>query len=125
MLTRSVLVIEDEAVVALFLSETLSELEYDVFAVAASGRQAIALAERHRPALAIVDVRLRGDMDGLDTARARALNAQFGIPSILLSGYPEALRNAHSKGVAPLAVLNKPYTPEQLESVLADAFAHR
>lgn len=71
----------------------------------------------------MVDVRLKGDLDGLDTARV--LSTQLGIPSILLSGDPEALRNAGSKGVAPLAVLNKPYTPEQLESALADAFAHR
>lgn len=123
MLTRSVLVIEDEAVVALFLSDLLSELNYEVCAVTATGRQAIELAAHHRPALAMVDVRLKGDLDGLDTAHA--LNSQFGIPSILLSGDPDALRSAHSKGVSPLAVLNKPYTPEQLESVLADAFARR
>ena len=123
MLTRSVLVIEDEAVVALFLSDLLSDLHYEVCAVAATGRQAIELAARHRPALAMVDVRLKGDLDGLETARA--LSAQFGIPSILLSGDPEALRSARSKGVAPLAILNKPYTPQQLESALADAFAHR
>jgi CheY-like chemotaxis protein len=121
MFTRSVLVIEDEAVVALFLSDVLSDLNYEVCAVAASGRHAIELAERHRPALAMVDVRLKGDLDGLDTARA--LRTRFGIPSILLSGDPEALRNAEQKGVVPLAVLNKPYTPEQLETVLAGAFA--
>lgn len=123
MLTRSVLVIEDEAVVALFLSDLLSDLNYEVCAVAASGRRAIELAAQHRPTFAMVDVRLKGDLDGLDTARA--LSAQFGIPSVLLSGDPDALRSARSKGVAPLAVLNKPYTPEQLEAVLADAFAHR
>jgi CheY-like chemotaxis protein len=123
MLTRSVLVIEDEAVVALFLSDILTELNYAVCAVAASGRQALELAAQHRPDFAMVDIRLKGDLDGLDTART--LRAQFGIPSILLSGDPEALRSAQSKGVTPLAVLNKPYTPEQLETALADAFAHR
>lgn len=121
MLTRSVLVIEDEAVVALFLSDILTDLNYEVCAVAASGRDALAQAARHRPALAMVDVRLKGDLDGLDTAGA--LHAQFGIPSILLSGDPEALRSAKQRGVTPIAVLTKPYTPEQLETVLAGALA--
>ena len=120
MVTRSVLVIEDDAVVALSLSDALVELNHNVCAIAASGRQAIELAGRHRPALAMADIRLKGDLDGLDTARA--LSAQFGIPSILLSGDPEALSSARGKGVGPLAVLNM---PEQLESVLANAFAYR
>ena len=121
MLTRSVLVIEDEAVVALFLSDILADLNYDVCAVAAIGREAIALAARHRPTLAMVDVRLKGEFDGFDTARA--LRAQFGIPSLLLSGDPDALRNAADRGVTPIAVLSKPYTPEQLKLGLADVFA--
>lgn len=123
MLTRLVLVIEVEAVDALFLSDILAELNYDVCSGAASGRQANALVAHRHPALAMVDVRPKGDLDSLDTARAPS--AQFSILSILLSGDTDALRSAQSKGVAPLAVLNKPYTPELLESVLANAFVHR
>lgn len=50
MLTRSVPVIEDEAVVALFLSDILRDLKHEICAVAASGREGLALAARHRPA---------------------------------------------------------------------------
>jgi two-component system, response regulator PdtaR len=114
-------VVEDEAVVALFLADLLAELNYDVCGVAATGREAIALAAERRPDIAMVDVRLKGDLDGLDTARQ--LNDQFNIRSVLLSGDPEALRAAASRGVSPLGILNKPYTPDQLESVLARAFA--
>ena len=121
MVTRSVLVIEDEAVVALFLSDILSDLNYTVCAVAATGREGLALAAKHRPMLAMVDVRLKGDLDGIDTARE--LDVRFGIPSILLSGDPHALSSARQRGVSPLAVLNKPYTPQQLEAALAGAFA--
>jgi hypothetical protein len=103
MVRRSVPVIEDEAVVALFLSDILCE--------------GIELAAHHRPSLAMVDVRLKG----LDTARE--FDTRFGIPSILLSGDPSALTGARGRGVSPLAVLNKPYTPDQLEAAPADAFA--
>lgn len=118
--SRTVLVIEDEAVVAMFLADVLADLNYDVCAIAPTGRQALELAAEHRPDIAMVDVRLKGDLDGLDTARE--LSAQFGIRSVLLSGDPEALRSAQSRGVSPVAVLNKPYTPEQLESVMSRAF---
>ena len=119
--SRTVLVIEDEAVVALFLTDVLEELNYQVCAVAASGRQAVALASQHRPDLAMVDVRLKGDIDGIETALQ--LQDQFGIRSILLSGDPEALRSVESRGISPVAVLSKPYTPEQLRTILIQAFA--
>jgi CheY-like chemotaxis protein len=119
--SRTVLVVEDEAVVALFLADLLSELNYEVCGIAPTGREAIALAAERRPDIAMVDVRLRGDLDGLDTARQ--LNDQFSIRSVLLSGDPEALSTAASRGVSPIGILNKPYTPDQLESVLARYFA--
>lgn len=118
--SRTVLVVEDEAVVALFLTDVLSEMNCEVCGVAASGRDALALAAKHKPHVAMVDVRLKGDVDGIETARALG---ELGVRCVLLSGDPESLRSATSRGVSPVGVLNKPYTPEQLESVLARAFA--
>lgn len=105
----------------MFLADVLAELNYEVSGVAPTGREALALAAERRPDIAMVDVRLKGDLDGLDTARK--LNDEFNVRSVLLSGDPEALRSAASRGVSPIGILNKPYTPEQLESVLARAFA--
>ena len=119
--SRIVLIVEDEAVVALFLADVLAELNYEVCGVAPTGREALALAAERRPDFAMVDLRLKGDLDGLDTARK--LSDELNIRSILLSGDPEALRSAASRGVSPIGILNKPYTPEQLEAVLARAFA--
>jgi two-component system, response regulator PdtaR len=123
MVTRSFLVIETKAGAALLVSDRLAQFNSNVCALAVSGRQAIGLAARRRPGQAMVDVRLKGDLDGPDTARA--LGAQLDNPSILLSGDPEALHTARSKGVAPPAVLEKPYTPAQLEPVLAGGFVQR
>jgi CheY-like chemotaxis protein len=121
MRSRTVLVIEDEAVVALFLTDVLEELNCQVCAVAPSGRAALDLAAKHRPDLAMVDVRLKGDLDGVETALQ--LHDQFGIRSVLLSGDPEALRTAQSRGVEPIAVLTKPYTPDQVRKILNQAFS--
>lgn len=117
----TVLVVEDEAVVAMFLADVLAELNYEVCGVAPTGRAALALAAERRPDFAMVDVRLKGDLDGLDTARK--LNDEFNIRSVLLSKDPDALRSAATRGVSPIGILDKPYTPDQLESVLARAIA--
>jgi two-component system, response regulator PdtaR len=119
--SRTVLVVEDEAVVALFLTDVLEDLKHIVCTVASSGREALTLAAQHRPDLAMVDVRLKGDLNGVETAAL--LYDQLGIRSILLSGDPDALRAAQASRAAPIAVLSKPYTPEQLQSVLSQAFA--
>jgi len=121
MRSRTVLVIEDEAVVALFLTDVLEEMNCQVCAVAPSGRAALDLAAKHRPDLAMVDVRLKGDLDGVETALQ--LHNRFGIRSVLLSGDPEALQTAQSRGVEPIAVLTKPYTPEQVRKILNQAFS--
>jgi hypothetical protein len=86
MVTRSFLVIETKAGAALLVSDRLAQFNSNVCALAVSGRQAIGLAARRRPGQAMVDVRLKGDLDGPDTARA--LGAQLDNPSILLSGVP-------------------------------------
>jgi DNA-binding NarL/FixJ family response regulator len=63
-----VLLVEDEPLLALAVADALVEAGYEVCGVAESAAAAIALAVEHRPELAIVDVRLAGNRDGIDTA---------------------------------------------------------
>src|SRR3546814_6121895 len=60
-----VLIVEDEALVALFLEDTLDTLGYRCCGVADNAEEAVSLAQARRPALALVDVGLRGDRDGI------------------------------------------------------------
>ena len=63
-----VLLVEDELLLALAVADALIEAGYEVCGVAESASAALALAVDHRPDLAVVDVRLMGDRDGIDTA---------------------------------------------------------
>src|SRR3546814_18717910 len=63
-----VLIVEDEALVALFLEDTLDTLGYRCCGVADNAEEAVSLAQARRPALALVDVGLRGDRDGIALA---------------------------------------------------------
>ena len=103
---RRVLVIEDDALVASCLCELLHDLEYAVIGPASTGPEALSLAELHRPDIAIVDIRLNGEMDGIDVARA--FDERFGIAVIFLSGSCDETVMTRAQGVRPVRFLRKP-----------------
>src|SRR3546814_12560374 len=78
-----VLIVEDEALVALFLEDTLDTLGYRCCGVADNAEEAVSLAQARRPALALVDVGLRGDRDGIALA---ADLTELGIAVVFLTG---------------------------------------
>lgn len=116
-----VLIVEDEQLVALSLSCMIEDLEHEVCAVADSGAKAIEAATRHQPSLALVDLRIKGSMDGIDTARTLLA---MGIPSIILSGdgNPDTLARARDAGA--VAFVMKPYSLDELRAALGKAAAH-
>ena len=112
------LVAEDEFLVALDLQTTLEENGYEVCGLAATAGDAVALAEQHRPNLALVDVNLARGSNGLDAVAA--LKQEFGIPAIVVTGHATA-KDAQKAGA--LGCLTKPFDPRSLlpliDSVLA------
>ncbi|MDQ7248006.1 response regulator [Dongia sedimenti] len=111
-----VLVVEDDFLVAMQIEATLAEAGFAVAGVAASGEEAIDLAGSVRPALALMDIRLAGTMDGVDAALV--LFRKLGIRCIFATAHndPEVRRRATP--AEPLGWLRKPYTmPALLEAV--------
>lgn len=108
----SILVVEDEGIVAQDLQETLVRLGYRVSGVVSEGAQAIAMARKLRPELVVMDVSLRGDVDGIQAARAIQEHAR--IPIIFLTGHrdTQTLRRAVLTG--PLGYLVKPFQETEL-----------
>lgn len=104
-----VLVAEDEAITALALELTLSAHGFEVCGPAASGAEARSVAERARPAVAIVDVWLKDGITG--HLVARDLQARLGIPVILMSGHADA-NTARESGAA--GFLPKPFSDRDL-----------
>lgn len=117
---RKVLVVEDDALVALGIRATMEELGYDVVGVANSEPEAIRLAAETRPDLALMDIRLKGSSDGIDAARR--LRAEFGVRSVYLSAYTDHHTMARVQGTYPLGFVQKPYSSAQLRTALDLAF---
>lgn len=109
-------VIEDDAIIAMYLAEALDELGYEVVATAQSGSEALTQLEGKQADAALVDINLRGGMDGV--AVAIELRKRFDLPALFLSG---ALGNdvmERAAAARPLGFLQKPVLPTQLDTAL-------
>lgn len=111
-----IMIVEDDALVGLGIRLTVGELGYDVVGIAASEPEAIKLAAETRPRLALMDIRLRGPVDGIDTARR--LRSEFNIRSIYLSAYADEPTLSRVAQTYPLGFVQKPYSAAQLRSAL-------
>ena len=113
-----VLVVEDEALIALETSSHLEDWGYAVCGVAASGSEALRQAEQTRPELALVDVNLGGD-DGV--MLARILRERYGTAVLFLTGSSDPLSRRRMAAARPSGCVFKPYSPAELRAAVAGA----
>ena len=108
-----ILVVEDEAIVSADIEMKLDRLGYVVAAVATSGEVAIQKAREVRPNLALMDIRLDGSMDGIETAQA--LKDRFNIPVIYLTAYADQSTLDRAKLTQPHGYIAKPFDERDLQ----------
>jgi len=112
----SVLVVDDERLVAREIAEDLQELGYEVPATASTVDEALALAREKRPDLVLLDVRIRGPRDGIDAAGL--LRDRLRIPVVFLTACSDIETLARAKATDPFAYLLKPVSPTELRSAV-------
>jgi PAS domain S-box-containing protein len=110
----SILVVEDEAVVALDLKLLLQEFGHVVTGIAASGREALEMAARVRPDLVLMDVRLQGPMDGIGAAER--LREWQDLPVIFLTSHSDDDTVRRAARVGAYGYLTKPFQPRELRA---------
>jgi CheY-like chemotaxis protein len=108
----SILVVDDEFIIANSLSLQVEEMGYAVCGVAATAREAVDLAQTHRPDIVLMDVRLKGEEDGVDAALA--IHATTGSKVIFITGSREPATMARIELDHATAVLFKPIYGQQL-----------
>lgn len=116
-----ILVVEDEAVIAQDLSDSLSELGYAVTAAVPSGEEAIAIAEKEAVNLAIVDIKLAGTMDGIQAA-AR-LHASHSVPTVFLTVHSDDQVLRRVAATQPYGFILKPFETNELRCAVEIALA--
>ncbi|MGD0783442.1 MAG: response regulator [Candidatus Aminicenantales bacterium] len=112
-----VLVVEDEAIIAMDLSATLRRQGCVVIGPAATGEDSIARAGAERPDLVLMDIRLRGPMNGLEAARV--IKARWGIPVVFLTAYEENDRPGHLSPENGSPRVIKPFSENDIALVLS------
>jgi PAS domain S-box-containing protein len=111
-----ILVVEDEGVVAADIEECLKKLGYSVVASAATAAAAIRKAVEKEPDLVLMDIRLKGPVDGVDAADE--LHHRLGIPVVFLTAYADAEILERAKRTCPSGYILKPFDERSLRSAI-------
>ncbi len=114
MAKAKILVVEDEGIAAEDIKSSLEGMGYEVPATAFRGNEAIAKAEELRPDLVLMDIMLKGDMDGIEAAEQ--IRSRFGIPSIYLTAYADEEILQRVKITESYGYIIKPYVDRELRS---------
>ncbi|MBS0520192.1 MAG: response regulator [Proteobacteria bacterium] len=112
-----VLVIEDEAVIALDVADIVRSAGHEVVGVAATEKAAVELARSHSPHLVLADIQLRGADSGISAVKE--ILRTMTVPVIFITGYPERLLTGTQ--VEPAFVISKPFDPDLLRAAIAQA----
>jgi CheY-like chemotaxis protein len=106
------LIVEDEAIVAMEIEHRLKTLGYDVCDVSSSGEKAIILAEQHKPDVILMDIKLKGSMNGL--IAAKIIKEKFLIPSVFVTANSDQNTLKQINDMLHFEYLFKPIDEEQL-----------
>lgn len=112
-----VLIVEDETLIAARLSIELDELGYEVTGMVTRAEQALVHCRQSAPDIILLDVKLKGEMDGIQLAHR--LNEEVGIPIIYLTANADEATFERARETRPYAFLSKPYDRLDLQRSLA------
>jgi len=118
-----IILVEDELIIAASIAKELRRAGYDVVGIACSAEQALAVIEEKIPQLVLMDVRIKGPVDGIQTAQQIATN--FSIPVIFMSAQGDRDTLDRAKAVGAFAYLTKPVARDALMSAIEAALDNR
>jgi CheY-like chemotaxis protein len=109
---KKILIVEDEGVIALQLKFDLEHMGHTVTGIYASGQEALESMETTRPDLLLIDIRLQGEMDGIEMASR--INKQYDIPIIYITAHSDENTIKRAKMTEPYGYSLKPINPKEL-----------
>nr|WP_148234814.1 response regulator [Pseudooceanicola batsensis] len=116
--TGRVMIIEDEAIIAMDLQSIVTEMGHAVTGVARTRDEAVSLGKTERPDLIFADIQLADNSSGIDAVND-LLNALGDVPVIFITAYPERLLTGEK--AEPAFLITKPYTEEQVRLAASQA----
>jgi CheY-like chemotaxis protein len=114
----NIMVVEDEGVVSIDIRNMLKNAGYGIAAVAFQGDEAVRKAEQSVPDLVLMDIGLKGDIDGIEAAKR--IRDRFKIPVVFLTGFADEVTMSKAKEADPSGFIIKPINEEELKKTLED-----
>jgi len=115
-MSKRVLIVEDERIVAEDIAQCLEESGYDIVGIANNSDRAVELAGEHYPDLILMDIVIQGEKDGVDTAHI--IKERFGISVVYLTAYSQSKVIERAKETDPLGYVVKPFEEATLLSTV-------
>jgi signal transduction histidine kinase len=116
MAKTTVLIVEDEEIVAADLANKLGQLGYSVVGNAAEGEEAVEMACSLKPAVVLMDIRLKGPMDGIEAAEA--IRRRYDVPVIYLTAHSDPATLERAKLSEPFGYILKPFEERELATTI-------
>ena len=113
---HKIMIVEDEAAIALRLQQILTSMGYNVTAISYSGEEALETAKNLKPDLILMDIMIPGEIDGI--ALAEIVKSELDIPVIFLTSYSETHIIERAKLVEPYGYIVKPYQDRELKAAI-------
>jgi DNA-binding LytR/AlgR family response regulator len=110
----NILVVEDESIVSKDIQYSLKKLGYNVVGAAATGEKALDLAREHTPDIVVMDIMLKGEMNGIETAQI--IKSELKIPVIFLTAYADESTLTKAKVTEPYGYIIKPFKEVDLHT---------
>ena len=108
-----ILIVEDEMIIAANISLQLSSLGYEVTGIIPRGGEALIHIEQQQPDILLLDINLKGDIDGIETAQL--MQKSFNIPVIYLTANTDEAHFNKAKSTNPYAFISKPFKKLDLQ----------
>ena len=123
MVNPKILIVEDENIVAIDLQKRLMNLGYDIVGIVSTGEDAVRKAVATSPDLVLMDVRLKGEMDGIEAASM--LRFQHGVAVVYLSAYADNDTLKRASKTEPFGYILKPFEERELHTTIEMALYRR
>ena len=112
MANSKVMIVEDESIISLHIKGSLLRLGYSISGVAASGEAALRKIETTPPDLVLMDIHLKGDMNGIEVSKK--IESDFQIPVIYLTANADSVTFQEAKQTSPHSYIIKPFQEKEL-----------
>ena len=118
---KKVLIVEDAIIIAEDLAASVQELGYDVVGIVDNAPDAYQMIEDRKPDVALLDINLGTEEDGLDIGKR--LKEELKVPFIFITAFSSKATQDKIMALEPNGYLVKPFETEELEAALANALA--